>query len=80
MCVMMTEIQTLEGGQKRSLLTTGDQIYLKKVTPYFLFIRNPECRTNGGPKYNAKCIFPFKYKGETYNGCPPDLTDKTKTW
>ena len=25
MCVMMTEIETIEGGQKRCLLTRGDQ-------------------------------------------------------
>ena len=33
MCVMMTEIKTKEGVQKRSLLTRGDQIYEKKKLP-----------------------------------------------
>ena len=28
-CVMMPEIQTIEGGPKRCLLTRGDQIYKK---------------------------------------------------
>ena len=31
MCVMMTEIQTIEGGQKISLLTRGDQITKKTL-------------------------------------------------
>ena len=30
MCVMMTEIETIEGGQKRCLLSRGDQ-KLKKI-------------------------------------------------
>ena len=30
MCVMMTEIYIIEGGQKRCLLTRGDQIYKKR--------------------------------------------------
>ena len=38
MFVMMNEIQTTEGGQKRSLLTTGDQIYLKTTTKKTDFI------------------------------------------
>ena len=31
MCVMITEIYTIEGGQKGSLLTRGDQIFEKKI-------------------------------------------------
>ena len=31
MCVMITEILTIEGGQKRCLLTRVDQIYEKKI-------------------------------------------------
>ena len=31
MCVMMIEIKTIEGGQKRCLLTKGDQIYEQKI-------------------------------------------------
>ena len=30
MCVMMTEIKIIEGGQKRCLLTRGDQIKKNK--------------------------------------------------
>ena len=34
---MMTEIYTIEGGQKRSLLTRGDQIYKKTLINVDLF-------------------------------------------
>ena len=35
-----------------------------------LFKHLDECRTtNDGPYSNAKCIFPFKYHGKTYDGC-----------
>jgi hypothetical protein len=34
----------------------------------------------GGPKPNAPCVFPFKFQGEVYNGCPVDLEDPSKRW
>ena len=36
MCVMMNEIQTIEGGQKRCLLTKGDEIKKQKIYIYIL--------------------------------------------
>ena len=29
---------------------------------------------------NAPCVFPFKYDGVTYFGCPVDLFDKNRRW
>jgi len=34
-----------------------------------------DCRTNGGPSSNAPCIFPFIFKGNTYNQCTLDGED-----
>ena len=43
MCVMMTEMWTIEGGQKRCHLTRGDQIYLKKMLQlYCIFSHNKQ--------------------------------------
>jgi hypothetical protein len=39
------------------------------------------CRTTSDSRNpGAKCIFPFKFKGKTYNGCPPDLKDPSRGW
>ena len=39
------------------------------------------CRTTTDSRNpGAKCIFPFKFKGKTYNGCPPDLKDPSRNW
>ena len=29
---------------------------------------------------NKQCIFPFKFKGVTFYGCPTDLIDKKRRW
>ena len=33
------------------------------------FAGDGECLTKSGPQSQKKCIFPFKYKGKTYNEC-----------
>jgi len=39
------------------------------------------CLTEGGPSGpNKPCIFPFIFEGKTYQGCPRDLKEPTKTW
>ena len=35
---------------------------------------------NGNPDPGKKCVFPFKYNGKTYQGCPPDNFVKDKRW
>ena len=36
------------------------------------------CITTGGPNPGKPCIFPFTFKGVTYNGCAPEV--KSETW
>merc|ERR1719219_550576 len=41
------------------------------------------CLTVGGPfpdQAGKKCIFPFTWKGVTYNGCPVDPQESTERW
>ena len=46
---------------------------------FFYFAGSP-CITNGGPNPGKPCIFPFIFKGVTYNACPPDPKEKSETW
>jgi len=46
----------------------------------FLSSSNNQCKTVGGPDSSQKCIFPFKWNGNTYYGCPIDPDDNSKTW
>ena len=40
-----------------------------------------KCRTTADSKDPKKpCIFPFKFKGEKYFGCPPDPEVKGRRW
>ena len=39
------------------------------VTPFA-----DECLTTSGPSSGMKCIFPFKFRGETYNACKSDIS------
>ena len=40
-----------------------------------------KCRTTADSKDPKKpCIFPFKFKGEKYFGCPPDREVKGRRW
>ena len=40
-----------------------------------------KCRTTADSKDPQKpCIFPFKFKGEKYFGCPPDPEVRGKRW
>jgi len=40
-----------------------------------------KCRTTADSKDPKKpCIFPFKFKGEKYFGCPPDPEVKSRRW
>ena len=52
MCVMMTEIQTIDGDQKRSLLTRGDQIYKKIIKKSF---NNKEVRRTHSKYLSLYC-------------------------
>ena len=46
MCVMMTEIQNIEGGQKKCLLTRGDQKFKKNIFKQDLFAKGfTDCGT-----------------------------------
>ena len=47
---------------------------------YILASSNNQCKTVGGPDSFQKCIFPFKWNGNTYYGCPIDPDDNSKTW
>ena len=47
-------------------------IYDLKTNYIWLFYFDTEeaqCRTTGGGRKNAPCIFPFKYKGKSYTKC-----------
>ena len=40
-----------------------------------------KCLTTSDSKDSKKpCIFPFKYDGETYFGCPPDPDVRSRRW
>merc|ERR1711915_506 len=39
----------------------------------------PSCTTDGGPKDNTACVFPFRHLGVTYNSCAT-TSDKEKAW
>jgi len=44
-------------------------------------VRSQTCQTTrDSVDASKKCIFPFKFKGVTYNGCPVDLVDKDRRW
>ena len=49
-------------------------------TSIFLASTNSQCKTVGGPDPFKKCVFPFKWNGNTYYGCPTDPDDRSKTW
>ena len=38
------------------------------------------CQTKSGPSPNKPCIFPFMWRGETYNECPIDPDDSNQRW
>jgi len=38
------------------------------------------CLTKNGPSSNQPCIFPFTFRGKTYNGCPIDPDDSRERW
>ena len=40
----------------------------------------PGCKTSGGLNPGKPCIFPFKFEGKTYFGCPPEPDAPGKTW
>lgn len=56
---------------------TSDSIH-----PLFRQKRSEDtCRTTSDSRNpGAKCVFPFKFKGKTYNGCPPDLANPGRGW
>merc|ERR1711915_53754 len=39
----------------------------------------PTCTTQGGPKDNTDCVFPFRHMGVTYNSCAK-TADKEMAW
>ena len=39
-----------------------------------------ECKTISGENPGKNCALPFTWEGNTYNYCPEDPDDKTKTW
>jgi len=54
----------------------------KYLAPLFRQKRSEDtCLTTSDSKDpGAKCVFPFKYKGKTYTGCPPVLGNPGRTW
>lgn len=38
------------------------------------------CYTVGGPSPGLPCVFPFRFNGNIYFGCPVDPDDRSKTW
>ena len=54
----------------------------KYLAPLFRQKRSEDtCLTTPDSKDpGAKCVFPFKYKGKTYTGCPPVLGNPGRTW
>ena len=47
------------------------------ITSLFLFQKG--CNTNGGSHPNVPCVFPFIYKGTTYNECT-DVDNNGVSW
>lgn len=70
----------------KALVFLGVCVYYSTASsvapPLFRHKRSGDtCHTTPDSKDpGAKCIFPFKFKGETYHGCPPDLGDPTRGW
>ena len=38
------------------------------------------CQTVGGPDPYRQCVFPFRWNGKTYYGCPIDPDDSSHRW
>lgn len=44
------------------------------------FCVSAKCMTVGGPDPFKECVFPFKYRGENFTGCIPDLVDQSASF
>ena len=56
------------------------QIHLDLFFFFVYFITANLCMTKSGPSSNLPCIFPFTWKGRTFNGCPVNPEDKKQRW